>query len=194
LTAKKMPEGGAFIVELPPRRDTEAVVEKHWDPDLSGGVTFEGQHFCFPEGLSVDAALQWMEESLLSVRLSLQGLLKGECARCLGDASLAISDDLRYLYYLRGTVLGKDTHLQSDDGFLPVEMDAWGRTINLADQVWESLWVLLPRKLLCREDCAGLCQNCGANLNEGACSCAPQRDVRFDALRDFVADNEDVMM
>jgi uncharacterized protein len=186
-----MPAGWKFIIDLPPRRDEKTVVEKNWEPNLDEGVTFEGQHFAFPDGLVAGAAVQWLEESLLSVRLSLRGTLKGECARCLAEASLAISDDLMYLYYSRGVVPGKNTQLPSDEGYLPVETDELGRTLNLADQVWESLLVLLPLKLLCREDCAGLCQYCGADLNEGPCACKPQEgDFRFGSLRSFVLEDE----
>jgi uncharacterized protein len=92
-----------------------------------------------------------------------------------------------YLYFPRGLDLGKDTELASDDGFMPVEVDFLGRTLNLADQVWESLLVLLPIRLLCREDCAGLCPNCGADLNEGPCSCGKEGDPRLSVLRDVFA-------
>jgi uncharacterized protein len=174
-----------FILELPPRRDEEAVVEKGWETDLPDGLVFNRQKFFFPAGLAVRAKAQWMEESLLSVKLSIEALLRSECARCLSDAELAISDSLMYLYYLRGLELGKNTKLESDDGFLPVEVDFWGRTLSMSDQVWETILTLLPVKLLCREDCAGLCPNCGADLNEAACSCkAPATDPRFEALRD----------
>jgi uncharacterized protein len=181
-----MPQKWRCIVELPPRREYEAVVEKSWQIDVLEGVDFEGQHFSLPEGLAVETRAQWLEESLLSVRLSLSAWVEGKCARCLAEASLAISDDLMYLYYLRGLELGKDTRLQSDDGYMPVEVDSWGRSLNLSDQVWESLLMLLPLKLLCREECAGLCPHCGADLNEGPCSCAPQEsDPRLEVLRSF---------
>jgi uncharacterized protein len=179
--------GRSFIVELPPRRDCEAVVEKSWEQRFPGGLTFEGQRFAFPEGLSVRAEVRWLEESLLSVRLSLAARVAGECARCLSEAELAISDDLMYLYVPCGLDLGKDTELASDDGFLPVEVDFWGRTLDIAAQVWESLLMLLPVKLLCREDCAGLCPVCGADLNEGPCSCAQEGDPRLSVLRDVFA-------
>jgi uncharacterized protein len=172
-----------LIAELPPRRNCETVVEKSWERQFPDGLTFEGQHFALPEGLSVRAELRWLEESLLSVRLSLAVRLAGECARCLEEASLAISDDLMYLYFPRDLDLGKDTELASDDGFMPVEVDFLGRTLDVADQVWESLLMLLPVKLLCREDCAGLCPNCGANLNEGPCSCKSEGDPRLSVLR-----------
>jgi uncharacterized protein len=173
---------------LPPRRDCEAVVEKSWVQKFPDGLDFEGQHFAFPEGLSVRAEARWLEESLLSVRLTLAARLTGKCARCLAEAELAISDDLMYLYHLRGLTLGKDTELASDDGFMPVEVDFWGRTLDLADQVWESLLVLLPARLLCREDCAGLCQSCGADLNEGPCSCTKEGDPRWDVLTDALGE------
>jgi uncharacterized protein len=47
----------------------------------------------------------------------------------------------------------------------------------------EAILLDLPLAPLCREDCAGLCDTCGADLNEGACSCAPEvADPRWSAL------------
>jgi len=179
-----IPENWNFIIELPPRRDDTAVIEKSWKVDLPEGLDLGGQKFLFPEGIVVDAKAQWMEESLLFVRITVDSITKGECARCLTDVRLAISDELMYLYYLRGLEFGKDTKLQSDDGFMPVEVDHWGRTISLLDQVWETLLAILPVKFLCREDCAGLCQSCGSDLNEDTCSCeAQETDLRFETLR-----------
>jgi uncharacterized protein len=187
---REISKGWNCIVELPPRREYEAVAERNWRIEVHEGVDFEGQHFSFPEGLFVKAQVQWLEESLLSVRMSLSARVEGKCARCLADASLAISDDLMYLYYLRGLEVGKDTSLPSDEGYMPVEIDFWGRILNLSDQVWESLLVLLPLKLLCREECAGLCPHCGADLNDGPCSCDPQeRDPRLEILRSFSLDD-----
>lgn len=184
------PKGWNCVVELPPRREREAAVRKSWQIDIPEGVNFERQHFMLPDGLGVEAEAQWLEESLLSVRLSLWASVEGQCARCLAKARLAISDDLMYLYYLRGLELGKETELQSDEGYMPVEVDYWSRTLNLSDQVWESLLMLLPFKLLCREDCKGLCPYCGADLNEGPCSCAPEEsDPRFEILRNFSIDD-----
>jgi uncharacterized protein len=47
----------------------------------------------------------------------------------------------------------------------------------------EAILLDLPLAPLCREDCAGLCNSCGADLNDGACSCAPEvADPRWAAL------------
>jgi len=52
--------------------------------------------------------------------------------------------------------------------------------------VWEDIVLSMPPKLLCRPDCAGLCQRCGANLNEGPCECKPEGDPRWEALQQLL--------
>jgi uncharacterized protein len=41
----------------------------------------------------------------------------------------------------------------------------------------------VPHFVECRPDCKGLCPRCGANLNDGPCTCPPETDVRWDALK-----------
>lgn len=48
--------------------------------------------------------------------------------------------------------------------------------------VVEQLHLGIPMKPLCREDCQGLCGQCGADLNEGPCSCGPAGDLRLSKL------------
>ena len=43
--------------------------------------------------------------------------------------------------------------------------------LDLTDVVWEYLLLSTPMKPLCRDDCAGMCMTCGANLNEAPCEC-----------------------
>ncbi len=179
--------GWHCIIALPPRNDTEALVEEAWDIAMPEGMDFEGQHFAVPEGCRVLAEARWLEPSLLSVKLSLSARVVGACARCLQETPLAISDELLYLYFSRGLELGKDTRLDSDEGFMPVEVEFFGRTLDLAEQVRESFLLLLPRKPLCREDCAGLCPVCGVNRNEEGCGCSrAEGDPRLEVLREFL--------
>ncbi|MDR1740267.1 MAG: DUF177 domain-containing protein [Synergistaceae bacterium] len=162
---------------LPRARDYETVVDAAWDLPLPG-LTFDGQRFACPRGVSAEASAKWLApgvggDSLLSVRLSVGTFVVGECSRCLCEASLEISDELMYLYYLGSTDLAECDFSRLED-FMPVEVDGWGTTLNVADQVWETLLLLLPKRLLCREDCNGLCPNCGTNLNESRCSCSAE--------------------
>lgn len=68
-----------------------------------------------------------------------------------------------------------------------------GDQIDLADYVKRGIIGELPMKLLCREDCKGLCPVCGKDLNEGDCTCdTTERDPRFESLRALFNDDEEV--
>ncbi len=49
--------------------------------------------------------------------------------------------------------------------------------------VTQQLYLELPEKVLCGDGCLGLCIRCGADRNRGGCSCPPEPDPRWDALR-----------
>jgi uncharacterized protein len=56
--------------------------------------------------------------------------------------------------------------------------------IDLSDDVRQTVLLAVPLKLLCREDCRGLCPHCGRNLNTGLCDCVDHLpDGRWDKLR-----------
>lgn len=58
-----------------------------------------------------------------------------------------------------------------------------GTTIDLDELVYRGLILNLPTKVLCCEDCKGLCPVCGGNLNQGDCGCdTTPTDPRFDVL------------
>jgi uncharacterized protein len=46
-----------------------------------------------------------------------------------------------------------------------------GQTLDLDAVIREQVYLALPMKNICREDCLGLCPTCGANLNAGPCRC-----------------------
>ena len=181
----------SFLISLPPRNDTET--ETFAQYDFPGGkLDFDGQIFYFSSGLHAEAVARWLEESLLSVEISISSEAEASCARCLKDTSLEISGNLRYLYYLRSAGVNESDEpeeIEEIDEFgdyMPVETDFFGRVLDIMPQVEESIFSLLPTKVLCSEDCKGLCPNCGKDLNEGPCSCETDNsDPRLSALRDY---------
>ena len=55
------------------------------------------------------------------------------------------------------------------------------------DDILTTAFVLnMDQKLLCREDCKGLCFRCGKNLNEGPCDCKSEPDSRFAVLQQLL--------
>jgi len=61
-----------------------------------------------------------------------------------------------------------------------------GEDIDLTPILQDQLLLTLPPKSVCREDCRGLCQRCGQNINRGTCQCANQEiDPRLEPLKKF---------
>ncbi|RMG61535.1 MAG: DUF177 domain-containing protein, partial [Calditrichaeota bacterium] len=59
--------------------------------------------------------------------------------------------------------------------------------IDLSDQLKEYLILAVPMKMLCKEDCRGICPGCGADLNSEACRCGePPIDPRWEKLRQLL--------
>ena len=65
-----------------------------------------------------------------------------------------------------------------------------GNTVDLDDILETSLILDMETKFLCREDCKGLCDTCGANLNLGPCGCRKKTDPRFAVLEQLLDKEE----
>ena len=61
-------------------------------------------------------------------------------------------------------------------------LDPMPESVDLTDDIRESMLLVFPSYPVCAESCKGLCAQCGANLNEEACGCKPPADVRWGAL------------
>lgn len=57
--------------------------------------------------------------------------------------------------------------------------------IELDDIVADLVAVAMPIAPICREECKGLCPQCGTNLNERSCDCVPEADSRWEKLLGF---------
>ncbi|MGH9863069.1 MAG: YceD family protein [Candidatus Acidiferrales bacterium] len=108
------------------------------------------------------------------------------CARCLEPVveELAPSFDL---HYRPVATISREEEIElrpedADIGFFT------GQGFFLADVLAEQVHLALPIKVLCREECQGLCPRCGANRNRERCRCGrPQPDPRLAPLADWLA-------
>jgi uncharacterized protein len=111
------------------------------------------------------------------------------CSRCLEPFTWPVDAafDLRYQPRSANTGEGEREVEQDDLTTAFYENDE----IDLGQLMREQFYLSLPMKPLCREDCKGLCPQCGTNLNRATCSC--QRDwddPRFAALRVLKTDRQ----
>jgi uncharacterized protein len=110
--------------------------------------------------------------------------LEADCARCIEPVIHKLTRDFDLLYRPLGSDAGRDelsvTDAEAEIGYYE------GEGLLLEDAVREQVLLALPLKLVCREDCKGLCAQCGTNLNEGACDCvALVQDLRWSALKEI---------
>lgn len=61
-----------------------------------------------------------------------------------------------------------------------------GDSLNLTEVLETCVILGMETKFLCREDCKGLCEICGADLNEGPCTCRKSLDPRMAVLEQLL--------
>jgi uncharacterized protein len=87
-----------------------------------------------------------------ALRLRFTATLSGPCMRCLEDAGPAFDVDAYEVHQPGGGEELTSPYMEDE-----LDLQAWAR---------DALALALPPQLTCRPDCAGLCPQCGANLNE----------------------------
>ncbi len=100
------------------------------------------------------------------------------CDRCFDD----IVKHLEFTF-----THGLATALMNDENDDYIETPDY--TLELDEVVISDIVLNLPRKFLCREDCKGICPECGKNLNDGDCDCNKTPvDSRLEILKQLIDD------
>ena len=108
---------------------------------------------------------------------SLHTTIHGVCDRCAADFDSYVEFPLDVVL-----VTEFSNEENEDEWVFPLE----GDSADLEDIVRTVFVLNLDSKLLCKEDCKGLCCRCGKNLNEGPCNCQKELDPRFAALKQLL--------
>jgi len=112
------------------------------------------------------------------------------CDRCLRPAAAPLEVEFETAFIPAEYEAGKteNVELLADElGLAAYE----GDSVNLDELVREQLLLALPARVLCREECRGLCPDCGADLNEGECGCdRAETDPRWAALAGWKKEKE----
>ena len=104
---------------------------------------------------------------------------KTRCARCLKEL-----DGSHSITFTRPVA----TKLEADDEEEEYLIVNENSAVNIDEAITEELYLSLPFRNLCKEDCKGLCIKCGCNKNETECSCVTKEiDPRWAALKNFKA-------
>ena len=117
------------------------------------------------------------------VNSSLDSIVVCTCSRCLSPYRQPIQMTIDEEFYSSVGVNSGSGALASvgSDDCLTIDRH---NILDLTETIRQCAIVNLPLKPLCKEECAGICPNCGVSLNEGACQCVyPSEDPRWNPLR-----------
>ena len=110
--------------------------------------------------------------------------LELSCSRCLEPFRFPVDADFDLRFLPASEMVTEDEREvpEADLGTSYYRDDK----IDLNELLREQFYLALPMKPLCREECKGLCPQCGTNLNTGTCDCSPVwEDPRLAPLKDL---------
>ena len=107
------------------------------------------------------------------VKGSLYTKVEITCSRCLSLFNCPLTLNIEEEYFsLTDIVSGASLSLPDEPGYFTINEH---HILDLTEVIRQYALLAIPMKPLCRRDCAGLCPNCGQNLNQGPCDCSPQK-------------------
>ena len=139
--------------------------------DLRYGVSYPVSEPVVAQGVVRNTA------GVLLMKGNVATTIHGICDRCAAEFDRSIDFPIDVVLV---TELSNEEN--EDEWVFPLE----GDSADLDDIVRTVFVLNLDSKLLCKDDCKGLCHRCGQNLNDGPCGCRKEPDPRFAALRQLL--------
>lgn len=128
----------------------------------------------FSDPLSLRVYIDRLDE-FFRVKIGLSTHTKSVCDRCLEEFPVDYTGEIEQLYQIGHSELDGD-----EIEILPAD----AKEIDLSDAIHEMLVISRPIRVLCSEDCKGLCVHCGANRNTQDCGCSKDAiDLRLEKLK-----------
>lgn len=134
----------------------------------------------FAKAVIVNATLEKTSRQLY-LKAECKAVGNFTCDRCLEEFEKEVVASYRVMYV---------TGDRSAEGLKADEVQVItpeANTIDLGEDVRQFIVLVLPQKILCKEECAGLCPTCGTNRNKSSCDCRKEEtDSRWEGLKNFL--------
>lgn len=169
-----------MLLDLSQLRSGSEHLDRHYEPDALD-IKDEAFRVLSPLVFVADVRKDSQKVRLVG---SLKTMVECDCSRCLDPfpVPVDVSFDLIFLPATENT--GREEHEVADDD-LGVSFYQES-VIDLGQVIREQVYLALPMKPLCQEDCRGLCPVCGINRNRDTCTCqATWEDPRMAALKNL---------
>ena len=125
---------------------------------------------------------------MFEMNFQIEGVVMVPCDRCLEPVATVF--DLNISRITKGNVTD-ESEVESEDLDEANYID--GYTLDVDQLVGSEILIGWPTKILCSEDCKGICNVCGQNLNQGTCNCEDTSlDPRMSVIRDVFKNFKEV--
>ena len=125
------------------------------------------------------------ENKTLFIRGAVDVTLSIPCGRCLEEVPTQICFEIDKKLDINESIL-VDDEMEENDYLIGFELD-------VDKLVYAEILVNWPMRVLCKDDCEGICKVCGANLNKGDCGCQrTELDPRMAAIQDIFSKFKEV--
>lgn len=162
-----------MILDLEPIFNNEGMVKEFsYELDLSEQELSGVKPFSTPVRVSGSVG---NHTGVVELSAKAEFVLDMNCDRCAKPIKLALTADV---FHTLVTSLNDEAN---DELLLVNEL-----RFDLDPLVTEDIFLELPSKFLCSEDCKGVCPKCGKDLNTGSCSCEKEIDPRLAALKQLL--------
>jgi DUF177 domain-containing protein len=134
----------------------------------SGDPVLEGLNLELDGPVEIQGRLQETGQGEFFWHATLSGRLRGACRRCLKELAYPLDAEVNVLF-------SADPEAADDPSVYQLTEPV--TKVDVRDAVREELALAVSGFPLCREECAGLCGRCGADLNAGPCACTNPADT-----------------
>jgi uncharacterized protein len=147
-----------------------------------GDLDFQGAEFRQEAPLKIDATAELLGQEI-RIRGRVLTRLAACCDRCLAPVEIPVNRAFD-LFYRPLQTIAKEEEIQVPEDEMEVGFYS-GDGIELADVATEQVILNVPMKVLCHDECRGLCPVCGENRNLKRCGCTqPQEHSPFASLKE----------
>ena len=144
------------------------------------------EEYMIVEKSPLDLKISKMSKGKARVEGKAKIVLKMNCDRCLKEVDEVLNLDI-FREVFAPDEIAESTDEKGDQTFME------GYQLNVEDLINDEILLSLPMKVLCKEDCKGICRQCGKDLNEGECGCDTfVPDPRMAVIKDIFNANKEV--
>lgn len=144
--------------------------------ELTSFVSRLGE-FPIIEKAPVDLRIANQENRRLLIQGDVRFVASIPCSRCLEEVPTEVHFEIDKEIKLENSVIN-DEEVDETDYLIGFDLD-------VDKLIYQEILVNWPMKVLCRDDCKGICKVCGMNLNKGNCNCQrTELDPRMAAIQD----------